>query len=81
MNRRQVLGAAIGAAAAVVVARFAFLDASAAPLDEHARHEREMISHGVYGWESHLLPFAAPLPTAAGVRAELARGRALGLFR
>ena len=82
MNRRQFLGSAIGAATAVVAVRLAITNASAAPPDPHAGHgPGDMVSQQPEGWESHLLPFARPLPSQAALNAELARSRALGLFR
>jgi hypothetical protein len=82
MNRRAFLGSALGAAAAVVAVRIATDSASAAPPHPHAGHgPGDMVALQSHGWESHLLPFAAPLPSQSAVKAELARGRKLGLFR
>lgn len=82
MNRRTFLGSALGAVAAVVAVRVATDSASAAPPDPHAGHGLgDMIAQQPHGWESHLLPFAAPLHSQSAVKAELARGRKLGLFR
>jgi hypothetical protein len=83
MNRRRFLGTALGAAAAAVAVRFALDSASAAPPDPHPGHgPGDMLEQLPTGqWTSHLLPFAAPFPSQAAVQAELARARALGLFR
>ncbi len=82
MNRRQFLGSALGVAAAAVAVRFATSSASAAPPDPHPGHgPGDMISQTPEGWESHLHPFAAPLPSQAALQAELARSRQLGLFK
>lgn len=84
MNRRMFLGAALGVATTVAVVRFANEPVRAAPNPHAGDHPPDMDMLMVEpggGWTSHLLPFAAPLPTQAAVQAQLARSRRLGLFR
>ncbi len=66
MNRRTFLGSAAGAAVAVVALRLTISAASAAPTDPHEGHgPGDMAAWQPEGWESHLLPFAAPRPSQA----------------
>jgi hypothetical protein len=83
MDRRHFLVGALGAAAAAVTVRFAMTPASAAPAPAQPEVPRpeDMAHRTADGWESHLLPFAAPFPSLGRLQSELARSRAVGLFR
>jgi hypothetical protein len=97
INRRQFMLSALAAAAAASLGGVALTAASGgggtyAPIRKNVNPPPlrqpppgplgDMImqlSNG--GWTSHSLPFAALFPDQASVQAELARSRALGLFR
>lgn len=84
MNRRKFLGAALGAAATVAVVRFAIDPALAAPggTPGSPTGPGDMTHREPNGeWTTHLLPFAAPFPSEAAVKAEIEKGRKLGLFK
>jgi hypothetical protein len=97
MNRRQFMLSALAAAAAATLGGVALTTASGvggtyAPIRKNVGPpppkqpppgpRGDMVMQLPNGrWDSHLLPFAAPLPDQASLQAQLARSRALGLFR
>jgi hypothetical protein len=97
INRRQFMLSALAAAAAASLGGVALTAASGAggtyapirknvsppPLRQPpAGPPGDMVMQLPNGgWTSHLLPFAAPFPDQASAQAEVARSRALGLFR
>jgi hypothetical protein len=82
MNRRQVLAGALAVAATAVATRYTIGAAAAVTPSAHEGHgPGDMVVRTAAGWESHLLPFAAPFPTEAALKLQLAQSRRLGLFR
>jgi hypothetical protein len=90
MSRRRFVGAALATVglgvATVGVVRAATAPANAAPGGLPGAPQGHGLGNMIVrdpngGYMSHLLPFAAPFPTAAAAAAEIEKGRKLGLFR
>jgi hypothetical protein len=86
MNRRQLLAATPGLALAAVGVSL-LIDGGPGPEQSMGANAAEssslpLMAHQLAagGWQSHLLPFAAPFPSQAALALALAEARRLHLF-